>query len=99
VCFSVKIYNYNGYQVSHISSHKNIVQSLSYLEEIKQEILSKVDEQTRTKYETLLKKYSKEMKIEKKAMKLGLKIISKLLPDDISDKMLVFYLNKIRSGR
>ena len=81
------------------TSHKNIVQSLSYLEEIKQEILSKVDEQTRTKYETLLKKYSKEMKIEKKAMKLGLKIISKLLPDDISDKMLVFYLNKIRSGR
>ena len=81
------------------TSHKNIIASLEYLDEIRQYTLSQLDEQTRTKYEILVKKYSKEMKIEKKAMKLGLKIISKLLPDDISDKMLVFYLNKIRSGR
>lgn len=80
------------------TSHKNIVRSLTSLEEIKQDTLSKLDLQTKTKYDNLLKKYSKEMKIGKKTMRLGLKIISKL-PDGISDKMLIFYLNKIRCRR
>ena len=81
------------------ASHKKIIESLTNLNQIKTEILSKLDEKTRKDYHFSLKKYSKGKKLNKKTMELGLKIISKLLPSGISDKMLIFYLNNIRSGR
>ena len=80
------------------TSHKHILKSLQYLENIKKEILSELDEKTQDKYYLSLKKYSKNKKIDKKSMDLGLKIIAKL-PESISEKMLVFYLNKIRGRR
>lgn len=81
------------------ASHKNIIKSLNYLNEIREDILSKLDEQTKNRYLVFLKKYSDNKKFDKKTMEIGLKIITKLLPDNISNRMLVFYLNKIRSGR
>jgi len=80
------------------TSHKHILKSLQYLEKIKKDILSELDEKTQDKYYLSLKKYSKNKKIDKKSMDLGLKIIAKL-PESISEKMLVFYLNKIRGRR
>jgi glycosyltransferase involved in cell wall biosynthesis len=81
------------------TSHKNITNSIRNLEKIKNEILSKLDEKTRFNYTTLLKKYSKEKKIKRKIMYVGLNIISKLLPNIFADRILIFYLNKIRIHR
>ena len=81
------------------TSHKNIVKSLKYIDKIKKEILSKLDEITRNKYNSSLKKYSKNKKIEKKLMEIGLEIIKNFLPESLSEKILLFYIHKIRSRR
>ena len=81
------------------TSRKNILQSFKNLEKIKKDILSMLDENIRNRYNTAIKKYSKEKKITKKIMEFGLKIITKILPESLSNQMLVFYLNKIRSSR
>ncbi|TAK24390.1 MAG: glycosyltransferase [Nitrosarchaeum sp.] len=81
------------------TSHKNIVKSLKYIDKIKKEILSKLDEITRNKYNLSLKKYSKNKKIEKKLMEIVLEIIKNFLPESLSEKILLFYINKIRSRR
>ena len=81
------------------TSHKNIVKSLKYIDKIKKEILSKLDEITRNKYNLSLKKYSKNKKIEKKLMEIGLEIIKNFLPESLSEKILLFYIHKIRSRR
>jgi hypothetical protein len=81
------------------TSHKNITKSLKYLEQIKNDILSNLDEKTKTNYYIALKKYSKEKNISKKILDFGLKIITNFFPESFSDLILVFYLNKIRSRR
>ena len=81
------------------TSHKNIIKSLNYLDQIKKDILSKLDEKSRINYNTLLKKYQKKKNIKIKIMYAGLNIISKLLPNIFADRILLFYLNKIRRTR
>jgi glycosyltransferase involved in cell wall biosynthesis len=81
------------------TSHRNITKSLKYLEQIKKEILSNLDEKTRKSYHITLKKYSQEKKISKKVMKFGLNIITNFFPTSLSDLILVFYINKIRNRR
>ena len=80
------------------TSHKHILKSLQYLEKIKKDILSELDEKTQDKYYSSLKKYSENKKLEKKFMEIGLQIL-KLLPESLSEQLLIFYLNKIRSRR
>jgi hypothetical protein len=81
------------------TSHRNITKSLKYLDQIKKEILLNLDEKTRDDYYAAIAKYSKEKKVSKKAMEFGLDVITKLFPESLSDSMLIFYLNKIRSRR
>jgi len=80
-------------------SHKNISNTLSFLSEVKNQILSKVDDSTKEKYLKALNDYKKEKPLAKKTMDFGLKIIKDSLPDWATDKILVFYLNKIRRSR
>jgi len=80
-------------------SHQKILASLKNLEVRKNEILSSLTNETNNQYSEALKKYKKTKSIQKKSMETGLKIISKILPNSLTDKMLVFYLNKIRQGR
>jgi len=80
-------------------SHQNIVNSLKDLEVLKNEILSEVDEKIKTQYLENLKNFGKKKSVSRKSMKLGLKFTSSILPNSLTDKMLVFYLNKIRSNR
>ena len=80
-------------------SHKKISHSLEYLNEIRQEILNQLDESKRKHYLFLEKEYNEKKPVSKKTMELGLKIATKLLPEEITDRMLVFYLNKIRRTR
>jgi len=79
-------------------SHKNITETLSFLENIKKEYLNKLDDKTRIKYVKALDEYNKQKPFSKKTMEIGLSILSKL-PQEISDKILVYYLNQIRKNR
>lgn len=104
ILYDVKFYlvekNLLKYRIhSRQISHKNISQSIVYLNKICNDILSNLDEKTKNQYYFSLKKYSSNKSIDKKIMKFGLNIITKLLPENISDKILIFYLNKIRKER
>lgn len=79
-------------------SHKHILETLSYISEIKNEILLQIDNPLRSKYILKLEQYKKEKTIKKKTMEFGLKLLSST-PDWVSDKILIFYLNKIRQNR
>jgi glycosyltransferase involved in cell wall biosynthesis len=80
-------------------SHKKILKTLSYLQIVRNSILSQLNETKKEEYLNALQKYQKKKPIFKKTRKLGLNIISKTLPDRISDKIIIFYLNKIRTTR
>jgi len=80
-------------------SHKNIANTLSYLTEIRENILSQLEKSEREKYQKALKNFEKQKSFSKKTMELGLKFVTSILPNGISDDLLVFYLNKIRSTR
>ena len=80
-------------------SHQNILNSLKDLKVVKDEILSVVDEKTKEQYLENLRNFRDKKPLSRKSMELGLKISSSLLPNSLTDKMLVFYLNKIRRGR
>lgn len=80
-------------------SHKKILSSLKNLELTKNEILSGIADDTKNQYLESFSDYKKTKPISKKFLETGLKIISKIMPSSATDKMLVFYLNKIRTSR
>jgi len=80
-------------------SHRNILQSLSYLDVVRENILSQLENTKSHQYQNALKDFSSKKPLGKKTMKLGLKLASKILPKNITDDLLVFYLNSIRKGR
>ena len=80
-------------------SHNNISKTLSYLSEVQNQVLSQVDNSTKEQYLKALENYKKKKPLPKKTMELGLKILKDSLPDWATDKLLVFYLNKIRRSR
>ena len=80
-------------------SHKNIISSLENIEGVKENILSKLEVQTKNQYLEKLKNYQKTKSISKKSLESGLKLISTILPKSTTDKILIFYLNKIRRSR
>jgi len=80
------------------SSHKNIVNSLMCQNEIRDDVLSQLDVNTKTMYEKAIKNYQKNKTMSKKFMELGLKLCQ-FFPVWLSDKLLNFYLSQIRSSR
>lgn len=80
-------------------SHKKILQTLNYLEHIRNQIFSLLDEKKKSEYEVALEKFQKEKSVRKKTLEFGLKIATKLFPEWVSDSLLVIYLNKIRRSR
>ena len=79
-------------------SHKNISKTLEYISKIKNPILKQLDKSIQDKYTHELKKYQKLKPKKRKTMEFGIKLLT-LTPSYISDKILVFYLNKIRRSR
>ncbi|RZD46942.1 MAG: glycosyltransferase [Thaumarchaeota archaeon] len=79
-------------------SHKNISKTIKYISEIKNEILSHLGNSLRVEYTNELEKYQKIKSTKIKTMEFGMKFLS-IIPSWISDKVLIFYLNKIRQGR
>ena len=89
-----------GYRIhSDQLSHKNISKSLSYISEIKNQVLSKLDDSQKDLYLKALDEYSKIKPMPKKTMELGLRIAKSSLPDWVTDRLLVFYLNNLRRKR
>ena len=79
-------------------SHKNISKTLDYILEIKNEILQQLDVQLQNKYTYELKQYQKTKPVKRKTMEFGMKLLSSV-PSWASDRILIFYLNKIRQNR
>lgn len=79
-------------------SHRNIAKTLENLETVRNGILSKLDEPTLTRYRLALARYQRQKPLGQKLMRKGLHLTS-ILPEKISDGMITFYLNKIRSNR
>ena len=79
-------------------SHKNISKTLEYISQIKDEILQHLDDLSKSKYITELKRYQKNKSIKIKTMELGIKLLS-TMPSFVSDRILIFYVNNIRQSR
>jgi len=79
-------------------SHKNISKTLDYISEIKNQIMIKLDPSLQTRYTHELEQYQKKKPTTKKTMEFGMKLLSSS-PSWASDRILTFYLNKIRRGR
>ena len=104
ILFQTKYYLINepliAYRVhSDQLSHQNIVENLENLSEIRQNVLSKLDENKKLFYIKKLELYKKTKPWSKKTMSFGLEVIKKTLPNRITNKLLIYYLNKIRRTR
>jgi len=71
---------------------------LNYISEIKDEILMKLDEPLRIKYNHGLEQYKKTKPTKTKTLEFGMKLLSSA-PTWASDRVLMLYLNKIRHNR
>jgi len=80
-------------------SHRNISLSLQYISNIKENILSELDEKDKEKYLKSLKQYQKTKTLKKKILEKSLNILINFFPSRLSDPLLVFYLNKVRNSR
>lgn len=80
------------------SSHKNITKTLSFLDGIKKEYLKNLNSHKRERYVGAIHEYQKSKPLGRQAMEAGLGILSKL-PSEVSDSLLVYYLNHIRTKR
>jgi len=80
-------------------SHTNITKTLSYLKELRNEILSYISDEERTRYLEGLSKYDKKKPLSKKTLEFGLRAMSGTMPEWVTDRLLVFYLNSIRRNR
>jgi len=80
-------------------SHENISNSLDYIEKLKSHLLDSLSIEEKTKYVEGLKTFRKKKPLSKKTMEFGLKFLINSIPEKAADKLLVFYLNKIRRTR
>ena len=79
-------------------SHRTISKTLSFLPEIRKEILSMLSESVREDYYEAGKKYKKAKPLSKRTLELGLKFTT-ALPSWLSNPLVVLYLNKMRRSR
>jgi len=80
-------------------SHKNIVKTLSYLPKVRNNIMSKLKDVDQRQYLQHLFVYKKNKSISKKTLEFGLKLTKNFLPNEITDKLLIFYVNYVRRNR
>jgi len=80
-------------------SHKNVSQTLESREKVRNDILSQLESSEKQRYHEELNDFKKKKPLGKKTMEAGLKIAKNSLPEWVTDRLLVFYLNKIRSSR
>lgn len=79
-------------------SHQNIVNTLKNIETIKKEVLSMLNPGSREIYKKLLKEYGNKKSFIEKLEIFSLNFIKKF-PSIISDYVITFYLNNLRTHR
>ena len=79
-------------------SHKNITKTMDYVKKIRNELILQLDDSLQKKYLNELQLYQKTKTTKRKTMELGMKLISST-PSYVSDRILTFYLNKLRQNR
>ena len=79
-------------------SHKNISKTLDYIDKIKSEILKNLDESHRNRFIRELEIYQNSKSTKRKIMEFAIKLLTSA-PSQVSDIILIFYLNKIRQSR
>jgi glycosyltransferase involved in cell wall biosynthesis len=79
-------------------SHKNISKSINYTSRIKNDILMQFNIPTREKYTNALQQYQKIKPTKRKITEFGMKLLTSI-PSCMSDRIFIFYLNKIRHNR
>ena len=80
-------------------SHQNITKTLSFISQVQDDILLNLEPAKKDEYLDALREYQAANNLTKKTMNLGLKIAKLSIPDWVTDRILTFYLNKIRSKR
>lgn len=89
-----------GYRIhSKQLSHKNILKSLYNLKTVKEKVLSQIESSEKENYISSLIEYQKNKPLKKKTLELGLKISQTIFPNWLTNKLLLFYLNKMRTSR
>ena len=79
-------------------SHKNISKTLGFISDLKDELLMKLDESLRNKYNFGIEEYKKTQPKKNKTLEFGMKLLSSA-HSWASDRILTLYLNKIRHNR
>jgi len=88
------------YRIHHNQlSHNKITSTLQYVDVLKESILSKLGPAESKRYFRALKNYNRQKSFLQKIMYFSLKIITKILPVSLTDKIILFYLNKVRKSR
>ena len=80
-------------------SRKNIINTLTFLEELRSNTLSEIDNKNKKRYVKELENYKKKKSISKKTLELGLKLSSLVLPNWVTNRLLIFYVNSMRKAR
>ena len=78
---------------------KEITKTLSFVSQLQYYILLNLEPAKKDEYLDALREYHAANNLTKKTMNLGLKIAKLSIPDWVTDRILTFYLNKIRSRR
>jgi len=80
-------------------SHKKITKTLSSRDELRNNILTNLNDSEKNRYLTALHDYNKKKPLPKKTMEISLKLATHALPEWVTDRLLVLFLNKIRRTR
>ena len=80
-------------------SHKTISKSLTNLNILRESILDLLSLEDKKNLKQSLKDYQHIKPLNKKSIEFSLKIMKKILPENITDKILLLYLNRIRRSR
>lgn len=80
-------------------SHQNIIETLKKILTVKESVLSELKINEKSLYLEKLKIFQKNKPLTKKTMEFGLDILKSISPNSLTNKFLMFYLNKIRSKR
>jgi len=82
-----------------VNDEKNKIYILNLIHEFKEYKKPKLPSKEYKKPKLPSKEYKKLQSLSKKSLLIGFKILSKILPNSVTDKIRVFYMNKISRAR
>ncbi len=80
-------------------SRQRVLDSLLHTEQVRLDILQRLAPEEQLRYADALAHFRRSKPVSKRLMSSGLRILSRVLPAGQADRLLVFYLNNIRSSR